>query len=218
MSRAVNRALLGRSQEIKRAGAVLFFKRELSRASSASVKGGRVWQLSGAGTSANTANLRTLLPKTFENARARFVLLQAHMTTTFADVEELTQKVIGCAIEVHRILGPGLLESVYRECMIIEMRREHLRVDSERHVPLDYKGQRISGRLKLDLLVDDCVVLELKAVERLHPIHLAQVITYLKLTGCPAGLLMNFNSTTLRAGLRRLDHPDRYVKKEVLNS
>jgi GxxExxY protein len=135
------------------------------------------------------------------------------MPTAVAQIEELTEKIIGCAIEVHRVLGPGLLESVYRECMTIEMRREHLCVDSERHVPLDYKGLRIGGRLKLDLLVDNCVVVELKAVERLHPIHSAQVITYLKLTGYPAGLLMNFNSTTLRAGLKRLDHPDRYVKK-----
>ena len=70
-----------------------------------------------------------------------------------------------------------------------------------------------SAALKLDLLVNDCIVVELKAVERLHPIYIAQVITYLKLTGYPAGLLMNFNATTLRAGLRRLDHPDRYVKK-----
>jgi GxxExxY protein len=135
------------------------------------------------------------------------------MTVPVAEIDELTEKVIGCAIEVHRILGPGLLESVYRQCMIIELRRECLRVDREQHVPLDYKGQRISGGLTLDLLVDRCIVVELKAVEHLHPIHLAQVITYLKLTGYPAGLLMNFNSTTLRAGLRRLDHPDRYVKK-----
>ena len=135
------------------------------------------------------------------------------MTITLAQVEERIENVIGCAIEVHRILGPGLLESVYRECLIIEMRREHLRVDIERHVPLDYKGQRISSGLKLDLLVDDCLVVELKAVECLHPVHLAQVITYLKLTGCPAGLLMNFNATTLRAGLKRLTHPDLYVKK-----
>jgi GxxExxY protein len=132
---------------------------------------------------------------------------------TAALVEELTEKIIGCAIEVHRTLGPGLLESVYRECMIIEMRQQHLRVDSERHVPLTYKGHRIGSTLKLDLLVDDCIVVELKAVERLHPVHLAQGITYLKLTGYPAGLLMNFNATTLRAGLKRLDHPDRYVKK-----
>jgi GxxExxY protein len=135
------------------------------------------------------------------------------MTHDVADVEALTEKVIGCAIEVHRTLGPGLLESVYRECMIIEVRGEHLCVESERHVPIEYKGQRIKCPLKLDLLVEGCVVVELKAVDHLHPVHLAQVITYLKLTGYPAGLLMNFNSTTLRAGLKRLDRPDRYAKK-----
>jgi GxxExxY protein len=135
------------------------------------------------------------------------------MTSDLAQLDALTEKVIGCAIEVHRTLGPGLLESVYRECMIIEMVGQQLSVQSERHVPLEYKGQRIKGQLKLDLLVEGCVVVELKSVDHLHPIHLAQVITYLKLTGYPAGLLMNFNSTALRAGLKRLDHPDRYVKK-----
>lgn len=135
------------------------------------------------------------------------------MTCDLAELDALTEKVIGCAIEVHRTLGPGLLESVYRECMIIEMLGQQLSVQSERHVPLEYKGQRIKGQLKLDLLVEGCVVVELKSVDHLHPIHLAQVITYLKLTGYPAGLLMNFNSTTLRAGLKRLDHPDRYMKK-----
>jgi GxxExxY protein len=135
------------------------------------------------------------------------------MVTTTEEIEALTEKIIGCAIEVHRILGPGLLESVYRECMMIEMRRKGLRFDCEQHIPLAYKGQRIGGALKLDLLVEGSIVVELKAVERFHPVHSAQVITYLKLTGCPAGLLMNFNSTTLRAGLKPLDHPDRYVKK-----
>ena len=104
------------------------------------------------------------------------------MTKTPAEVEDLTERIIGCAIEVHRILGPGLLESVYRECLIIEMRREHLRVESERHISIDYKGQRIGGGLKLDLLVEGCIVVELKAAERLHPVNLAQVITYLKIT------------------------------------
>ena len=151
--------------------------------------------------------------KTFAKHAGALRAPAVYMPTALAQVEELTEKIIGCAIEVHRVLGPGLLESVYRECMMIEMRREHLRVDSERHVPLDYKGQRISGGLKLDLIVDNCVVVELKAVERLHPIHSAQVITYLKLTGHPAGLLMNFNCATLKAGLKRLDHPDWYVRK-----
>lgn len=135
--------------------------------------------------------------------------------TPSPQVDELTEKIIGCAIEVHRILGPGLLESVYRECLIVELTQQGLRVDTELSLRLDYKGQRIGGGLRLDLLVNTCVVVELKAVECLHPVHCAQVITYLKLSGYPAGLLMNFNSTTLKAGLKRLDHPERYVKKQV---
>lgn len=130
-----------------------------------------------------------------------------------SSIDELAEKVIGCAIEVHRTLGPGLLESVYRECMILELRKQNLRVESERRIPFDYKGERIKTRLKLDLVVEDCLIVELKAVDRLHPIHQAQVITYLKLTGLPAGLLMNFNAPTLKAGLKRLDHPERYAKK-----
>jgi GxxExxY protein len=157
--------------------------------------------------------LEPLFRETFRKRTGAINAYPAYVSHDVADVEALTEKVIGCAIEVRRTLGPGLLESVYRECMIIEVRGEHLCVESERHVPLEYKGQRIKGQLKLDLLVEGCVVVELKAVEHLHPVHLAQVITYLKLTGYPAGLLMNFNSTTLGAGLKRLDHPNRYVKK-----
>ena len=162
---------------------------------------------------ANTANLGALLRENSRKTTGALRAPTARMSATVAEVEALTERVIGCAIEVHRTLGPGLLESVHRDCMIIEMRGAQLRVERERCVPLEYKGQRISGALKLDLLVESCLVVELKVVERIHPIHLAQVITYLKLTGCPAGLLMNFNSTALRAGLRRLDHPDQYVKK-----
>lgn len=113
-------------------------------------------------------------------------------------------------MEVHRTLGPGLLESVYRECMIAELAENHISFESERYVPIEYKGRRIRGSLKLDLLVEDSIVVELKAVESLHPIHKAQVITYLKLTGRPAGLLMNFNTTSLKFGLKRVDHPERY--------
>lgn len=129
-------------------------------------------------------------------------------------INQLTDRVIGCAIEVHRHLGPGLLESIYRECLAMELASHHVHFESERHVPIDYKGQRVRGTLKLDLLVEGCIVVELKAAEAIHSIHLAQVMTYLKLTGYPAGLLMNFNVTSLRSGLRRLDHPDRYVTKQ----
>lgn len=136
------------------------------------------------------------------------------MLSITADFELLTNKIIACAIEVHKTLGPGLLESVYRECMEVELKSANLDAESERRVPIKYKGQQIRGELKLDLLVGGCVVVELKAVERIHPVYLAQVITYLKLTGCPAGLLMNFNNVSLKNGLRRLDHPDLYRQKQ----
>lgn len=135
------------------------------------------------------------------------------MNQTRAEVDTVTERVIGCAIEVHRTLGPGLLESVYHECLRIELATCHVKFETDRHVPLSYKGHRIHSELRLDLVVEESVVVELKSVERFHPVHVAQVITYLKLTGCQAGLLMNFNATTLPAGLKRVDHPDRYVKK-----
>ena len=135
------------------------------------------------------------------------------MNRTIADIEALTERIIGCAIEVHRTLGPGLLESVYRDCLTLELLQANLCVESERHVSIEYKGHRLKRGLKIDLLVEECVVVEVKAVERVLPVHLAQAITYLKLTGYPAALLMNFNSTTLRAGLRRLNHPGCHPQK-----
>jgi GxxExxY protein len=141
------------------------------------------------------------------------VLIIRHMNRTVADIEALTEQIIGCAIEVHRTLGPGLLESVYRECLTLELLQANLCVESERYVSIEYKGHRLKRGLKIDLLVEECVVVEVKAVERVLPVHLAQAITYLKLTGYPAGLLMNFNSTTLRAGLRRLNHPCCHTQK-----
>jgi GxxExxY protein len=137
------------------------------------------------------------------------------MNMTDDQLEALTETIIGCAIEVHKTLGPGLLEAVYRECLVLELRSNKLEFEIERYVPVDYKGQRIRARLTVDLLVEKCVIVELKAVESVHPVHKAQVITYLKLTGCRAGLLMNFNATTLHAGLHRLDHPDRYAQKHA---
>ena len=128
-------------------------------------------------------------------------------------IDHLTEKVIGCAIAVHTTLGPGLLESIYRACLMIELLANGFRVESERRVIVECRGQRVADDLMIDLLVEGCLVIEVKAVERLHPVHQAQVITYLKLTGFPAGLLMNFNATTLRAGLKRIDHPDKYIAK-----
>ncbi len=132
---------------------------------------------------------------------------------TDAEVDGLTERIIGCGIEVHRTLGAGLLESVYRECLLIELRAAQVSVAVEQCVKLNYKGTPITSQLRIDLLVEDAIVIELKTVETVHPVHISQVITYLKLTGCPAGLIMNFNVSSLRTGIRRVDHPDRYTKK-----
>ena len=135
------------------------------------------------------------------------------------DINSLTESVIGCAIEVHRVLGPGLLESIYHGSLEIELKAAELRVESKRKVRIEYKGHRATDDLTLDLLVDNRLILEVKAVETIHPVHIAQVISYLRLTGYPAGLLINFNTTSLRiGGLKRLDHPDRYRTKKLLIS
>ncbi len=98
------------------------------------------------------------------------------MTDTDAEIDQLKEVIIGCGIEVHRTLGPGLLESVYRECLLIELKKQSLCAVREQHVPLVYKGAPLKGLLKLDLLVDNRVVVEVKAVEQYHPVHLAQLV------------------------------------------
>ena len=135
------------------------------------------------------------------------------MISSSEHINELTERIIGCAIEVHKTLGAGLLESVYRECMIIEMTHAQLCFEDERYITLTYKGVPINSRLRVDLIVEGLVIVELKAVECVHPIHSSQVITYLKLADCPAGLLMNFNVTAMKYGVKRLDHPDLYTRK-----
>lgn len=117
---------------------------------------------------------------------------------------ELTRKIIASALQVHRNLGPGLLESTYRTCLARELESSGLDFRQEVSIPIDYKGVDISGAYRADVIVENSVLLELKAVDRLLPIHEAQILTYLKLSGLSVGLLMNFNVTRLRLGIRRL--------------
>jgi GxxExxY protein len=117
---------------------------------------------------------------------------------------ELTHQIIGSAIEVHRILGPGLLESVYEAALAHEITQRGLRIERQVPVPVVYKGLRLKTDIRLDLRVADQVVVEIKSVERLNPIHRAQLLTYLKLTGLRIGLLFNFNVEFLRSGMRRI--------------
>jgi GxxExxY protein len=135
------------------------------------------------------------------------------MDTEFERAEEVRHRVIGCAIEVHRQLGPGLLEAAYADCLVIECRHQALNVETDQHVPLIYRGQRIRSDFKMDILVEDLVVVELKAVAAIAPVHVAQLITYLKLTDRPAGVLLNFNVELMKNGIRRIDHPKFYVAR-----
>jgi GxxExxY protein len=116
-------------------------------------------------------------------------------------LNEISYKIIGCAIEVHKQIGPGLLESVYESCFIDELQSTGLSVRSQIYVPLIYKGKDLGGQLKLDLLVEDLIIVENKAVEIMIPLYQAQLLSYLKLTGKPKGLLINFNSVNIKEQL-----------------
>ena len=120
-----------------------------------------------------------------------------------ADFDPLTHRVIGCAIEVHRQLGPGLLESVYRTCMAHELAAADCMCQLEVPVHVVYKGTRLDCGFRMDLLVESELVVELKSVEALSPLHGSQLLTYLKLSGLHKGLLINFNCKVLRDGIRR---------------
>jgi GxxExxY protein len=115
----------------------------------------------------------------------------------------VTERVIGCAIEVHKVLGPGLLESIYEGALCVELSRRGLSYSRQAPVPVTYKGEPIAD-FRLDLVVEDRVVVEIKAVERLDPVFDAQLLSYLRLTGRHVGLLINFNSRLLKQGLKRL--------------
>ena len=116
----------------------------------------------------------------------------------------VSQAVIGAAIEVHRQLGPGLLESVYEVALCRELWLRRLKVQRQLPVRLIYKGAELDSQVRIDLLVESCVVVEVKATDGLAPIHRAQLLTYLKLTGHPVGLLLNFNVELLKHGIRRI--------------
>ena len=117
--------------------------------------------------------------------------------------DPLTEKVIGCAIEVHRILGPGLLESAYQRCMLFELRKQGLAVETEVPMPVNYKGEIMDCGYRIDMLVEKSLIVELKAVEALLPIHEAQILSYMKLSGIRIGLLVNFHQSRLVDGLKR---------------
>ena len=120
------------------------------------------------------------------------------------DINELTGKIIGAAIEVHKSLGPGLLESAYEECLCYELDTRKISYERQKSLPVVYKGVRLDCGYRLDIVVANKVIIEIKACDSLQPIHEAQLLTYLRLAGIKVGLLMNFNVPVLKEGIRRM--------------
>lgn len=131
--------------------------------------------------------------------------------STQREISDLSYRIIGCAIAVHKQIGPGLLESVYEACMIEELRSAGMSVQSQVFIPVYYKGKDLGCKLKLDLLINEKIIVELKAVEFMIPLYKAQLLSYLKLTGKPKGLLINFNCLNIKDDVISL------VSKEYAN-
>lgn len=118
--------------------------------------------------------------------------------------EELTSSILKCAYKVHSALGPGLLESAYEECLHYELDKAGLATVKQKPMPLVYENRKLDLGYRIDLLVEDKIVIEVKSVDALNPVHLAQLMTYLKLSGCRIGFLINFNVESLKTGIKRV--------------
>lgn len=126
------------------------------------------------------------------------------MHPKYQQADQLSREIIGAAIEVHRLMGPGLLESIYQKCLVHELELRHVPCVCQDRVQVDYKGITFIEELKFDLLAGGCVLVELKAVQEVHPIHKAQLLSYMKLLDVPVGLLLNFHALRLVDGMSRM--------------
>jgi GxxExxY protein len=119
------------------------------------------------------------------------------------EINQITEKIIGCAIEVHKHLGPGLLESAYEECLVFELQNAGLNLERQKPVPIIYKEIKLDCGYRVDILVENSVIIELKSVDSLNPVHEAQILTYMRFSKKEVGLLINFNVVLLKQGLKR---------------
>jgi len=125
-------------------------------------------------------------------------------TRTAVTLNQITSTILSAAIDIHRALGPGLLESAYLTCLTRDLADAHVRIEVQRAVPLVYKGLRVESAYRADLVVEECVLVEVKPIEELAPIHSQQLYTYIRLGNYPVGLLLNFNAPTMKAGIKRM--------------
>jgi len=119
-------------------------------------------------------------------------------------LNKITETIIGAVINVHRALGPGLLESAYEACMVYELAQAGLKVEQQKPLPIVYRGVKLECGYRMDLIIDNEVIVEIKSIEKLLPIHQAQLLSYLKLSNCRVGLLINFNIKVLKNGIQRV--------------
>jgi len=119
-------------------------------------------------------------------------------------LNDITREIIGAAMAVHRELGPGMLESAYEACLAYELIQRGFKIERQKELPLKYRDIRLECGYRLDLFVEDSVIVEVKALDALHPVHEAQLLSYLRLSGCKVGLLINFNVKMLKTGIRRV--------------
>jgi len=119
------------------------------------------------------------------------------------EINTITEKIIGCCIEVHKNLGPGLLESAYEECLAFELQNMGLKIERQKPVPITYKNIKLDCGYRIDILVENIVIIELKTVDAINPVHEAQILTYLKFANKKIGLLINFNVILLKNGIKR---------------
>ena len=136
--------------------------------------------------------------------RKKFILSRFHCSNLRMDLNELSSKIISACIEVHKALGPGLLESSYEECLCHELSLRGLSIERQKPLAVQYKGLVLECGYRLDVVVENEIILELKACEKIDPIHKAQLLTYLKLSGLNLGLLLNFNATVMKDGIVRI--------------
>jgi GxxExxY protein len=129
--------------------------------------------------------------------------LQSNANTAIG-INQIPEKIIGCAIEVHKYLGPGLLESTYEECLAYELSKSNIPFERQKPLPVIYKETKLDCGYRIDIFADQKVIVEIKAIDALLPIHEAQLLTYLKLSGCKVGLIINFNVKLLKQGLKRI--------------
>ncbi len=125
------------------------------------------------------------------------------MSTDLKDLNDISYKIIGCAFKVHKQLGPGLLESTYEVCLNYELTNAGVNAERQKELPLVYNDIKLEAGYRIDLLVEKKVIVEIKAVEAIAPVHKAQILTYMKLSGAKLGLLINFNTTDLKEGIQR---------------